>query len=541
MSADKLYVNGDIFTVNKAQEWVEAVAVEGNRIVYAGDRAGAEKYCDDSTEICDIDGKMMLPGFIDGHCHPVLAAHVLSGIVFDIEWTLEECLAEIRSYVEEHPENKTYFGLGYAEWMFDEHGPRKELLDDICSDKPMFMMGSGGHEGWGNSCCFREAGITKDTPDPLPGLHYFSRDEEGEPAGHIVEGRSEALILSKINFFHEETVTNLMLENSAGYAAMGVTGTADMGMYSYLEDQYYVAIDKVRASGKYLQRFVGCTCHVEDPAVVDSRIEALLKAREKYDDDLFRMNFLKIINDGTMESRTAALSEPYPEDGSVVEPLMDEALAAETGLKAAKAGLDINMHAIGDVAAKSVIAMAKAVREAGYDDCRITCSHSQYVAPDDIPLFGRYDIIANATGVWFYGNPLMDKVLGHINNETFRMRSLIDSGAKMALGSDFPVDEYGREPLKSIEMCATRRMYGQHDAPVLEPADEVTTVREAIEGFTINNAYQMHMDDVTGSIEAGKYADFVILEENILEIPPERIHEVKVCETVMDGKTTYRA
>ena len=124
MSADKLYVNGDIFTVNKAQEWVEAVAVEGNRIVYAGDRAGAEKYCDDSTEICDIDGKMMLPGFIDGHCHPVLAAHVLSGIVFDIEWTLEECLAEIRRYVDEHPDNKTYFGLGYAEWMFDEHGPR---------------------------------------------------------------------------------------------------------------------------------------------------------------------------------------------------------------------------------------------------------------------------------------------------------------------------------------------------------------------------------------------------------------------------------
>ncbi len=541
MRADKLFVNGRIFTVNRREEWAEAVAVEGNRIIYVGDRKGAEALCDDKTEIRDLDGALMMPGFIDGHCHPVMAAHVLSQVVFDIDWTLEECLANIKKYVDEHPDADAYFGLGYAEWLFDEKGPRKELLDEICSDKPMFFLGSGGHEGWANSKSFEMAGITKDTPDPLPGLHYFSRDAEGNPAGHVVEGRSEAMILSTIDFFDADSVVNIMVQNSEDYAAMGVTATADMGMYAYLEKQYYEALDAVRDSGRYLQRFVGCTCHVEDPAVVDERIEKLVKAREKYDDDLFRMNFLKIINDGTMESRSAAISEPYPEDGSTIEPLMDERVAAETGVKAAKAELNINMHAIGDVAAKSVIAMAKAVREAGYDDCRITCSHSQYVAPDDIPLFGKYDIIANSTGVWMYGNPLMDKVLGHINNETFRMKSLIDGGARMALGSDFPVDEYGREPLKSIEMCATRRMYGQPDAPTLEPVDEKTTVREAVEGFTINNAYQLHMDDVIGSIEVGKYADFVILERNIFDIPLAEIHEVRILETIMNGKTTYRA
>ncbi len=541
MKADKIYINGNIFTADRSKEWVEAVGVSGNKIIYAGDRSGIDDICDESTEICDLKGKMMLPGFIDGHCHPVMAAHVLSGVVFDIDWGLDECLAEIRRYMESHPENESYFGIGYAEWIFDETGPKKDMLDDICPDKPMFFMGSGGHEAWVNSRCLELAGITKDTPDPLPGLHYFSRDAEGNPMGHVVEGRSQALIMEKVNFFDEQSVVDLMTRNSEDYAAMGVTGTADMGMFIYLEKQYYDAIDSVRKSGRYLQRFVGCTCQVEDADVVDDRIAALISAKEKYNDDRFRMNFLKIINDGTMESRSAALSEPYPEDGSVVKPLMDEDMAAETGLKAARAGLDINMHAIGDVAAKSVIAMAEAVRDAGYDDCRITCSHSQYIAEEDIPLFGKYDIIANSTGVWMYGNPLMDKVLGHINNETFRMRSLIDGGARMALGSDFPVDEYGREPLKSIEMCVTRKMYGQPDAPVLEPENEKITVREAIEGFTINNAYQMHMDSVVGSIEVGKYADFVILEENILEIPAERIHCVKVCETIMDGTTTYKA
>lgn len=540
MSKYKIYTNGSIFTADPNKEWAEAVAVEGNKIVYVGDMADAEALCGADAEIYDLNGKMMLPGFIDGHCHPVLAAHLLSGVVFDIDWTLEECLGEIKHYVEEHPDNETYVGLGYAEWMFDEKGPNKNLLDEICNDKPMLFFGSGAHEAWANSKCLELAGITKDTPDPLPGLHYFARDEKGNPSGHVVEARAQTMIMSKINFFDEEAVLNLMLENSKDYAAMGVTSTADVGIHGYLKNEYYNAMEAIKDSGKYLQRFIGAAAAVDDPDLVDEIIQDLLDGQHKYNDDKFRINLLKIINDGTMESRSAANSEPYPEDGSIVKPLMDEQTAAKTGLKAAKAGLDINMHAIGDAAIKSVIAMAKAVREAGYDDCRITCSHSQYIAEDDIPMFGKYNIIANTTGVWMYGNPLMDKVLGHINNETFRMRSVIDGGARMALGSDFPVDEYGREPLKSIEMCATRKMYGQPDAPVLEPADEKTTVKEAIEGFTINNAYQMHMEDVIGSIEAGKYADFVILEENILEIPKENIHNVKVCETIMDGVTTYK-
>ena len=541
MRADKVYVNGSIFTADKAQEWVEAVAVEGSRIIYAGDRAGADALCDADTQICDLEGRLMLPGFIDGHCHPMMAAYVLSGLVFDIDWTLDECLDAIRTYVEENPDSDTYFGLGYAEWLFDEHGPRKELLDDICADKPIFFFSSGAHEAWCNSKSFEIAGVTKDTPDPLPGLHYFLRDAEGNPAGHVVESRSQALILEKINFFDEETLAEVMDAHSAEYAAMGVTATADMGIFGCLKKEYFKALDMAKSRGVHKQRIVGCTALVADPEEVDSRIAAILDAQKKYNDDKFRINFLKIINDGTMESRSAALSEPYPEDGSVVKPLMDEKISAETGLKAAEAGLDLNMHAIGDVAVKYVIAMAKAVREAGYDDCRITCSHSQYIAPDDIPLFGKYDIVANTTGVWMYGNPLMDKVLGHINDETFRMRSVIDGGARMGLSSDFPVDEYGREPLKSIEMCVTRKMYGQPDAPVLKPYDEALTVKDAVEGFTINNAYQMHMDDVAGSIEAGKYADFVILEENIFETAPENIHNVKVCETIMGGNTAYKA
>ncbi len=206
MRADKIYVNGSIFTVNDKSEWAQAVAVEGNKIIYVGDREGAEALCDAETEVCDLDGKMLLPGFIDGHCHPVLAAHYLCGIYLEIEWGVEECLAEIERFVKENPDNDTYFGLGYAEWIFDETGPKKEMLDAICPDKPMMILGSSGHEAWVNTRALELAGITKDTPNPIPGFHYFHRDAEGNPTGHLLEMGTETMVIEKINFFDHDVI-----------------------------------------------------------------------------------------------------------------------------------------------------------------------------------------------------------------------------------------------------------------------------------------------------------------------------------------------
>ena len=173
MKADRIFVNGYIYTVNNRSEWVEAVAIKGDRIIYAGDEEGVRALCGENTEVTDLAGKMMLPGFIDGHCHPVLAAHYLCGVYLQIEWGVEECLAEIRKYVEANPDNETYFGIGYAEWIFDETGPKKEMLDEICADKPMMILGSSAHEAWVNSKALELAGITKDTPGPDPGIPLF--------------------------------------------------------------------------------------------------------------------------------------------------------------------------------------------------------------------------------------------------------------------------------------------------------------------------------------------------------------------------------
>lgn len=541
MKSDKLYINGAIYTVNENEPWVEAVATGGNKIVYAGDKEGAAAFCDDSTEIIYLDGKMMLPGFIDGHCHPVLAAHYLCGIYLEIEWTPEECISEIKRYVKENPDNETYFGIGYAEWIFDENGPKKEWLDEICADKPMMILGSSGHEAWVNTKSLELAGITRDTVDPIPGFHYFHRDDEGNPTGHLLEIGPEMMIMEKVNFFKSETIESVMREASAGYAAMGVTSTCDMGMMPFGMKAYYETVPAMIERGSYMQRFVGCGRMIAEKGDTEIVFSKLAEDKEKYNSDKYRINFLKIINDGTLETRSAALSEPYNEDGSMVYPLFTIEEIAEIGVRAAKMGLGVNVHGIGDEAISGTLAMAKAIREAGFDDCRITNSHCDYVKDHELKLFGEYNVIANTTCVWHYGNPDMEKVIGDRQNHTFRLKTMIDGGCRMGQGSDFPVDEFGREPLKGIEMGCSRQLFDHPELPVLAPFEEKLSVEDGIRSYTINNAYQMHMEDKLGTIEAGKYADLVILEKNIFEVPVNEIHKVKIIETIMDGKTTYKA
>ena len=151
------------------------------------------------------------------------------------------------------------------------------------------------------------------------------------------------------------------------------------------------------------------------------------------------------------------------------------------------------------------------------------------------------NVIANTTCVWHYGNPDMEKVIGDRQNHTFRLKTMINGGCRMGQGSDFPVDEFGREPLKGIEMGCSRQLFDQPEAPVLKPYEETLSVKDGIESYTINNAYQMHMEHRLGSIEPGKYADLVVLEQNLFNIPIPEIHKVRVCETIMDGKTVFLA
>ncbi|MGN0704271.1 MAG: amidohydrolase [Lentihominibacter sp.] len=538
--SNTIFINGHIYTMNQEMPFAEAVVISGSKIQYTGDNESALSYRTGDSVITDLEGRMMLPGFIDAHCHPLLAAFWLSGLVLNVDMNKEEVLDSVREFIESNPDKDNYFGIGYPEWEYDEKGPNKRFLDEICSDKPVFILGSSGHEGWCNSKTLEVLDITRDTPDPLPGFQYFERDENGDPTGHIVECGATKILMDGIDWFDPDVVRSSFEEIFTEYSEMGVTSLIDCGIFESLEETSMKYIEGYEKNGQLKQRICSCVM-VEDRGRLPDAVSLLEERSRKYCSDDYYINTLKIVNDGTIESRSASLFEPYDEDGSNVDPMVSGKELYDICTETASKGYDIHIHAIGDRGIYETLMAAKAVREAGYHETRITNAHTDFVRPQDNRLFGKYNVIANTTGVWHYGNPDINKLIGDRADEQFRMLSIIKEGARMSLGSDKPVDEYGPEPLKSIQVAVTRQLYNDPDAPILEPQSEKLSIQQCLEGFTVNAAYQMHMEDKLGTIEAGKYADLVILGKDIFEIPVQEIYNTPVIMTIKNGEITYKA
>ncbi len=538
--ADLIFNNGDIYTVDPRRSTAEAVAVKGGKIVYVGNSKDVAVYIGAETKVIDLKGKMLLPGFVEAHAHPFMATCWLSGIIIDMQSDYEEILSAIQTYIDEHPDKEGYYGIGYDENTVKFHGgTRKEVLDKICRDKPILLQGSGGHEGWMNSKAMECTGISQDTVDPIPGFSYFRRDKEGNLTGGLVEMAAIKAVTNGIKPFDSSLVAQVLQEILSSFNALGITTVADCGIAAFLSGYIFPVIQDMLDQNKMTFRTVGCYLVGED-ADVDNGVENLKLLNQRYNSDIFRVNTLKIINDGTVESRSASFFEDY-EDGGNCEPFMEGKRLRDLCVDAAKAGFDINIHGIGDRAIHENLMAAQAVRKAGYLDTRFTNSHTQYVQKEDRKLFGKYNVIANTSGAWHVEYGPNHVALGEERTQDiFTMKSIINGGGVVTLGSDFPVDEIGNEPLKGLEMSVTRKAFGEKNFPVLLPAEEALTVEEAIPAYTINGAYQIHMEDKIGSIEVGKYADFVVLEKNLFAVEKHCIFQVPVWMTVMNGEIVYQ-
>ena len=215
----------------------------------------------------------------------------------------------------------------------------------------------------------------------------------------------------------------------------------------------------------------------------------------------------------------------------------------QAGLKIAEAGFDINVHCIGDMAAHGLVKMTEALRDAGYHDTRVTDSHSTYIYKGDVPKFGELGILANTTYVWHAAFEEEKDILSPELPPMYELKSVLNGGGKVGAGSDYPTDDFGFEPMKGFQMGCTRKMYRDDIMPSayeLAPASEKLSMDDIITSYTISNAYQMRMEDKIGSIEVGKYADLIVLDQNVFEIPIEDVYKTRVCETIMNGETTYK-
>lgn len=539
MPATRIFHNGRIYTVNKKQPWAEAVALEGNKIVFVGSSEEALKLADANTEVSDLQGKMMMPGFIDGHIHPLMSAAFRSGIQLASCKDEAEVLKTVKEYVESHPDNETYFGHGFADAMFADHHPLASSLDAICSDKPILLVASSCHGAWCNHKAFEVARVDKNTPDTTPGSNYFVRDEEGNPTGRCIES-CYIKVAKGANYFPLDVFKSCILDLGKQFAEMGYTTFADCGVYSFVVDALDQEFAAFLNSDEFPERIIGGFYLATSMNELDECIEGAVSLVENLKNtDRLAFKFFKILGDGIIEARSAAMVAPY-DDGRQVVPNFNSEQAKAIGLMVAKSGYDLNMHAIGDATNLVALDMLEAIRDAGYKDTRMVISHAQTWQPGQIERAGRLGAFINSTGSWHYTtNEIYKQYVGaNIVGHQYPIRSLIDAGCKYGQGSDFPVADGKPTPFESIEVGMTRSPIGSTELSPM--VCEAPTLEESIESFTINNAYEVRMEDKIGSIEVGKYADLVILDKNLFEIPTTEIHTTQILETIRDGLTTFK-
>lgn len=534
--ADLILFNGAVYTVDARRSWATAVAIAGGKIVYVGGDAGADKWRGANTASIDLNGKMVLPGFHDAHVHPVSGGIELGQCNLNGLATQQEIFNKIRAYAAENPDKPWIVGGGWDLPVFPHANPTREMLDRIVAERPVFLTAADGHSAWANSRALAIAGIDKNTPDPAEGR--IERDPRtGEPSGTLRE-RATDLIASHL--------PELTAEDYVNGARAGVQMANRFGITSLQEAS---AHEKILEAYAELERRGELTVRVRaaqyvDPQKSESQIAELHRRREKFQGQYLHAHAAKIFADGVIESRTAALLEPYldkPHDRG--RPNLEADHFNRLAAALDSAGFQIHIHAIGDRAIRMALdALEIAQQVNGARDARHHIAHLELIDPQDLPRFKALGVVANFQPLWAYADlyitELTQPALGPERSRwLYPMASVAQTGAILAAGSDWSVSSMN--PLDAIQVAITRRALDDSTGPAWH-AEELVDLPTMIAAYTINGAFVNHQEKQTGSIEAGKFADLIVLDRNLFKTPAHEIHRAKVLLTLLEGREVYR-
>lgn len=543
-AADLLLVNGQVYRVDTARTWAQAVAIKDGRIQWTGSTADSADRVGDRTRVVDLNQRMVLPGFQDSHVHPVHSGVTYRQCaLFDIVG-VDALLREVEDCIHRTPDGWIQGG-GWSVDNFAPSGlPDKALLDALSRERPIALKSSDGHSLWVNSPALAAAGIAEETPDP-PGGRIDRYPGTRTPSGSLQEDSAMNLV-----FDAAPPLTAADLEAGLEHArdhllSLGVVAVQDALAKLTPGDAYY-GLDAYRVlddRGELNLRVVA-SLYWENQVKLEPQLAAFRAARERYTRGNLAATTIKIWQDGVMETHTAALIEPYDDrdDGFRGDLLNDpERLnAAVTALDTD--GFQIHFHAIGDRAIRTSLDALEVARATnGARDSRHHISHIQLFDPADIPRFATLGVTANFQPLWAINDAYITELtVPRIGSERARwlypIGSLQRSGARIAFGSDWYVSS--ANPLDGIEAAVTRLdPEGGTDSP-LGQGEEIS-LADAIAGYTTGSAYLNFLDHDSGSIEAGKRADLIVLDRNLFDIPPAEINESRVTATLFDGRLVY--
>jgi predicted amidohydrolase YtcJ len=541
---DTLFVNGALFDGHTHHPgW--SVAVRSGRILRTGPSVSTvwEEFRGPDTEVVDLEGGLLLPGFIDAHVHPVQGGLERARCDLSHISGREATLRTISTYAEAHPELDWILGGGWHQPDYPGGTPTAADLDAILPDRPAFLVNADHHGAWVNSRALSLAGIDARTPDPADGR--IERAPDGTPTGTLHEGAMDLIGRLVPPTTHEEQVAAL-LDAQAYLHSLGVTGWQDaiLGDYANLSDSIPAYVELAR-DGRLTARVNGALWWRRDLGA--EQIPGLLERREALQFPRLQARSVKIMQDGVAENFTAGLLDPYY-DGcgcrtanaglSFVDPLAlrDHITALDA------AGFQVHVHAIGDRAVREALNAFEAARTTNGDsDGRHHIAHLQVIHPDDISRFAELGVAANMQALWAVHEPQMDELtIPFLGPERtgwqYPFGDLARSGARLAAGSDWPVSS--PDPLAAVQVAVNRQTGdGEYEPFLPEQALDLAT---ALAAYTSGSAWVNHADE-TGRIAPGMLADLAVLDRDPFARPLDEIGEARVVATYVEGERVFGA
>src|SRR6266852_3344446 len=528
-----IILNASVHTMNAAQTTAQALAISGNRIVAVGANNEIQRLAGESTRVVDARGQLVLPGFNDAHVHFMSGGFQLASVDLRSANTPQEFAERLRDFAAKLPKGSWITGgdWDHERWP-DAKLPTIELTDRYTPNSPVFVNRLDGHMALANSLALNLAKVTRSTKDPNGGV--IVRDPRtGEPTG-ILKDAAQSFVWKVIPTpsFEEKLAAARAATNHA--ASLGVTSVQDMSAGADVS-VYQALLDR----GELKNRIYAVW-----PLPRWERL-AQTGVRAHFGSAMLRTGGLKGFADGSLGSTTALFYEPYKDApntrGLAGDEMFPEGAMLERIRGADRAGLQVMIHAIGDRANDIILSIYEQVEnENGDRDRRFRIEHAQHLRAQDIPRFARNHVIASMqpyhtidAGRW------AEKRIGHERAKTtYAFRSLLDSGATLAFGTDWTVAPL--DPMLSIYAAVTRRtLDGKHPNGWIP--EQKISVEAAVGAYTVGSAFAEFQEKEKGTILPGKLADLVILSRDIFKIDPKEIDKVKVSMTIMDGRVVYEA
>ncbi len=531
-----VYRGASVFT-GPGSPAAEAIVVRGDRIVHVGEHAEAVEVAGRGAGVVDLDGGLVVPGFVDAHTHVLMTGDALTRAHLRDAHDLPAIQQRLREWARAHPDEPRVLGTG---WLFSAvpgGRPTREMLDAVCPDRPVYLDANDYHSVWVNTRALDELGITGDTRDPVGGT--IVRDPRtGEATGHIDETAMQDIVWPFLAARRTDADRDRHLTAAVtAYAAAGITGVVDMAV----DELGLAAMDRAHRAGALPVRLVGHWFmeRAGDTAAHLAQVETAARLADEHRSPWLRMTGVKFVVDGVIDGCTAALTAPYS-NGALPGPIWDLETLAAPVRAADAAGLQIAVHAIGDHAVRITLdALEHAVELNGNRPRRHRIEHLEYVDAADVPRLGRLGITASMQPV--HADPAVQDnwraMLGdHRVDRGFAWPEFTGSGARLAFGTDAPTAPHS--PLGNLFIAATRRSALDPSLPPNVPRFALP-LADALQHATYDAAWSCLADHQRGRLSPGQLADFAVIDRDPFTEGVDSLLAARVVRTVAGGETTY--